>query len=314
MLQEVGIPVTVRYAEKFGVGSLPSVPSLALGSGEVTLLTMTAAYAAFANEGMLPTPTLIRHVDTADGQTVFQGASPAQRAISEATAFMMTSMLADVINAGTAWTARREGFTLPAAGKTGTTNDYHDAWFVGFTPKLVTGVWVGYDQPKTIVGNGYAAELAVPMWGRFMSAATRNDEPEWFRPPSTVSSATICRLSGKLATDACRTAISFDADGNPTNRSMVYTEYFVRGSEPTDYCPIHGSTLGAFATLATTGSMPAPAPPPPPREAPVVAGGTVPAPPAETASAQSAPEQQKKRGFWSRIFGGDKNNEKKDQK
>ena len=95
----------------------------------------------------------------------------------------MTTMLADVINAGTAWTARREGFTLPAAGKTGTTNDYHDAWFVGYTPKLVAGVWVGYDQPKTIVGNGYAAELAVPMWGRFMTAATHDHRPEWFRQP-----------------------------------------------------------------------------------------------------------------------------------
>ncbi len=88
---------------------------------------------------------------------LFQSVEPPHRAVSESTAFLMSTMMADVINAGTATTARAAGFTLPAAGKTGTTNDYHDAWFVGFTPKLVTGVWVGYDQPKTIIGNGYAA-------------------------------------------------------------------------------------------------------------------------------------------------------------
>ena len=85
----------------------------------------------------------------------------------------MASMLADVINAGTAYRARQSGFTLPAAGKTGTTNDYVDAWFVGFTPKLVTGVWIGFDQPKTIIRNGYAGEIAVPLWASFMKVATR---------------------------------------------------------------------------------------------------------------------------------------------
>ena len=85
----------------------------------------------------------------------------------------MASMLADVINAGTAYRARQIGFMLPAAGKTGTTNDYHDAWFVGFTPQLVTGVWIGFDQPKTIIRNGYAGEVAVPFWAGFMKAATK---------------------------------------------------------------------------------------------------------------------------------------------
>ena len=118
---------------------------------------------------MVPTPSLIRRVETTKGEVLFEGATPAHRAVSESTAFLMSTMMADVINAGTATTARAAGFTLPAAGKTGTTNDYHDAWFVGFTPKLVTGVWVGYDQPRTIISNGYAAQLAVPMWAHFMS-------------------------------------------------------------------------------------------------------------------------------------------------
>jgi penicillin-binding protein 1A len=312
MLDEVGIPTTVQYAQRLGVGSIPSVPSLALGSGEVTLLSMTAAYAAFANEGMVPTPTLIRRVETTSGEVLYDGAQPAHRAVSEVTAFLMTSMLADVINAGTAWPARRVGFTLPAAGKTGTTNDYHDAWFVGYTPHLVAGVWVGYDQPRTIMRNGYAADLAVPLWGRFMMVATRNDEPDWFTPPANIGTATICRISGQLATDGCRAAETVDDQGNLTIKSMAYTEYFVRGTEPTDYCPIHGyGTSNGLVTIATSGSAPEPLAPPappsptpqPPPPTPRSRTSTEPA----VADRQTDPQQQKRRGFWSRVFrrGGD---------
>ena len=305
MLEDVGISTAVRYAERLGVGSVPNVPSLALGSGEVTLLTMTAAYGVFANHGMLSTPAMIARVETADGQVLYQSSQRQQRALSEATAFLMTSMLADVVNAGTAWQARRVGFTLPAAGKTGTTNDYHDAWFVGYTPKLVTGVWVGYDQPRTIIGNGYAGDLAVPMWGRFMKVATQGHETSWFKAPSTVSSANICRLSGKLATDACRYEPVMAADGSLSSRGMVYTEYFVRGTEPVDYCPYHGHNPTFPNTIATTGDVPsssAAAPPPA-----VVTGGTVTASgeaAAQTPAATAAqPEQPRRRGFWSRLFG-----------
>ena len=93
------------------------------------------------------------------------------------TAFLMTSMLSDVVNYGTAYRARQEGFTLPAAGKTGTTNDYVDAWFVGYTPNLATGVWIGFDKPRTIIANGFAGELAVPLWARFMKIATVKHKP-----------------------------------------------------------------------------------------------------------------------------------------
>ena len=142
------------YAQKLDVGTLPSVPSLALGAGEVTLQSLTAAYGAFANGGIVPHagPDPPRRGPRRHGAlSATQGKS--QRAVSEATAFLMSSMLADVINAGTAYRARQTGFTLPAAGKTGTTNDYDDAWFVGFTPTLVTGVWVGFDQPQTIIAQ-----------------------------------------------------------------------------------------------------------------------------------------------------------------
>ena len=134
MLDDVGIDSAVSLATRMGLDGVPSVPSLALGAGDVTLMSMTAAYGAFANQGLLPIPTLIRRVETSSGEVLYERKSEPQRVISESTAFLMTSMLADVVNSGTAWPARRVGFTLPAAGKTGTTNDYRDAWFVGFTP------------------------------------------------------------------------------------------------------------------------------------------------------------------------------------
>jgi penicillin-binding protein 1A len=95
----------------------------------------------------------------------------------------MADMLRGVIDGGTAYGVRQLGFTLPAAGKTGTTNDYKDVWFIGFTPSLVTGVWVGYDQPQTIRRNGYAAELAVPMWTRYMKVATKGQKAVWIDRP-----------------------------------------------------------------------------------------------------------------------------------
>ena len=126
----------------------------------------------------------------------------------------MSSMLADVINAGTAYKARQAGFTLPAAGKTGTTNDYVDAWFVGFTPHLVTGVWVGFDQPPTIVSNGYAAELAVPIWGGFMKTATKGTSPDWFdRSPPTSSASTCAGYRGSCRTPAARRPVVDDEFG-----------------------------------------------------------------------------------------------------
>ena len=303
MLEDVGIPVTVDYAKRLGVGSVPSVPSLALGSGEVTLSSMTAAYAAFANGGMVQAPMLVRRVETTQGEVLYTAKQEPQQAVSEQTAFLMSNMLADVINAGTGAAARSVGFRLPAAGKTGTTNDYHDAWFVGFTPKLAAGVWVGYDQPRTIIGGGYASVLAVPVWGRFMAAATAKDRAEWFSTPARITSATICRLSGKLATDSCHESVT-DAKGHVTNESTVYTEYFVEGTEPTELCPIHRrlttNPFKALAALISPGRASSPTEPvvtqPPTQHV-----ETAPAPP------QPTPEpEQKKRGFWSKVFGGGK--------
>jgi penicillin-binding protein 1A len=320
MLDKVGISTAVEFANRLGVGPVPAVPSLVLGSGDVTLLAMTAAYGAFANAGMLPVPTLIRRVETTAGEVLYEATSSQRRAVSEATAFLMTTMLADVVDHGTAWPARRVGFTLPAAGKTGTTNEYRDAWFVGFTPHLVAGVWVGYDQPRTIIDNGYAGELAVPLWGRFMIAATRGDSPDWFRAPGNVTSATVCRLSGKLATPSCLDVETVDAKGNRSRRSQSYVEHFVSGGEPTEYCDLHGrfghGVLGALAAVFGGGGgerAPVPVDDRVPTSVAVGTDGvaTIADAPIETAVAGPAqqPEPARRRGFWSRVFGrnGEKN-------
>jgi 1A family penicillin-binding protein len=313
LLQQVGISRTVQYAKTMGVGDVPSVPSLALGSGEVTLQQMTAAYAAFANHGLVPQATLIRRVEDLDGRVLYQSQQTPVRAISDTTAFLMSTMLADVINAGTGNRARALGFTLPAAGKTGTTNDYNDAWFIGFTPKLVAGVWVGFDQPRTIMPGGFAAEVAVPAWAKFMKVATRSDKPEWLTAPAGITSAKVCRLSGLLASNGCEDVEVVNKDGGLERRSMVYSEYFVRGTEPSTFCEQH-PTRGFMTAIAGVfgASHDRPAPPH------VEDTGTVPAPSA-TATAGTridaevpppAPAQ-KKRGFWSRVFG--KNNSSAEQ-
>ncbi len=295
MLEDVGIPSAVSLAKSMGVGDVPSVPSLALGAGDVTLMSMTAAYGAFANHGLLPEPRLIRRVETQAGEVLYENTTAPQRVISESTAFLMTTMLADVVNNGTAWPARRVGFTLPAAGKTGTTNDYRDAWFIGFTPNLVSGVWMGYDQPKTIMAGGYASELAVPLWGRFMMQATKGNAPDWYAAPDTVVTATICPLSGKLATAEC----ARDATTRP------YVDYFASDHAPTEYCDRHvlhggrgffGSLVAAVSGRASEG-------------APVQAAVATEPPPATPAAAparmtRSEPQpEKKKRGFWGRVFG-----------
>jgi penicillin-binding protein 1A len=246
VLEDVGIDRAVSYAQSLGIGTIPSVPSLALGSGEVTLASLTSAYAAFAQGGIVRQPYFISRVEDQEGQILFQSDAKPRRAMSEETAFLMATMLADVIDAGTANGARKAGFKLPAAGKTGTTNDFVDAWFVGFTPKLVAGVWVGFDQPRTIVKNGFAGQLAVPMWTKFMKAATEGAPNAWFSPPRNVVAVEVCRISGDLPAEGCRHAMSIGPAGEVTYKSMVYTDYFVRGREPFRSCMIHEAAYAPY--------------------------------------------------------------------
>jgi penicillin-binding protein 1A len=315
MITTVGIQNAVKEAELLGVGPVPAVPSLALGSGEVTLLTMTAAFAAFADAGQVREPILVTRVEDGAGQVLYEPRTTPRRATSEATAFLMSSMLADVINAGTAYRARAMGFTLPAAGKTGTTNDYRDAWFIGYTPRLVTGVWVGFDQPKTIARGAYASDIAVPLWATVMRAATAGDRPEWFERPRDVVGLDVCRVSGKLPADGCWHVQVVDAQGVVAEKPMVATEYFVRGTQPSATCDLH-VPMGPFQTVAEGPPGPAPGAPIAARDANQPGMETAPASgapgPGQPASAAAATTStgpgepaKKKKGFWSRIFGRD---------
>jgi penicillin-binding protein 1A len=303
MLEEVGIAKTVAQARKMGIGDVPSVPSLALGSGEVTLMAMTSAYGAFADDGRLHAATYIRRVEDADGKVLFVSKPATEEVLSARTAFLMTSMLSDVVNYGTAYKARQEGFTYPAAGKTGTTNDYVDAWFVGFTPHLVTGVWVGFDKPRTIIAKGFAGELAVPMWARFMKVATANDKPDTFKMPEGLTAMSVCRLSGKLPSPGC---------------DRLITEYFARGTTPTEMCDQHGfSTSGQLATMfpgstnGNSGSVADVLPPPVQSPAAVVAASRESSD--TVTAANTGDEPKKKRGFWGRLFGRGDKDKKDDQ-
>ena len=216
LLSEVGLSKTLKSARAFGFDDLPNVPSVALGSGEVTLSAITSAYSAFANGGALTPPSLIRRVVDADGVVLFESAEQPRQVIRPITAYLMADMLRGVIDAGTGNGARRYGFRLPAGGKTGTTNDYKDAWFVGFTPSVVAGVWVGFDQPRTIRGGGYASELAVPLWGRFMAAATRGDQADWVKRPA--SAARDARLARAEPLDVADRVVFADGDTPVVNQ------------------------------------------------------------------------------------------------
>ena len=325
MLDTIGIPSAVSHAQKMNVGTPPSVPSLALGASDVTLLALTSAYGAFADGGVLRTPVLIRRVEDSDGKVLFEDKGKAQAVVSEATAFMMSSMLSDVINGGTAYKVRQTGFTLPAAGKTGTTNDYVDAWFVGFTPHLVTGVWVGFDQPKPIVPNGYAAELAVPIWGGFMKVATKGHKPDTFTKPANVVGVNVCRVSGKLPNYGCSNVISVDEYGGLVSKSMVYTDFFLKGTQPGSYCPVHGNDVvdvlaetrppGASTGAPVSGERATLPPPSVQGTSGTVPPATAAVPPLTGGTVAESP-QPKKPGFWGRIFGrgGDKDKDKEKDK
>jgi len=253
LMQTIGVASTLDYARRLGIDSpLPAVPSLALGTGELTLLELTSAYSTFANQGTRAEPRLIRRVEDRLGNVMWQPRVATRRAVSPETAFLVTSMLADVIQRGTGSKARALGFSLPAAGKTGTTDDFRDTWFVGYTPHLVAGVWFGFDEPSTILNEGFAATVAVPAWANFMKQATAGSGKDQFNPPPDVKRVTLCRLSGQLATDGCRLAalapslppewIGIGGDAVPVAQPPpaggLYEDYVVDGT--VGPCPLHG--------------------------------------------------------------------------
>ena len=236
LLRKVGTSLVASYARRMGIKSpIGQNLSMALGSSEVTLLELTSAYGVFANRGIRTEPLYVLKVEDRSGNVLEKNNPRPVEVLSEESAAVMTSMLQSVMDHGTGFPARARGFTLPAAGKTGTMDDYMDAWFVGYVPGLVCGVWVGYDQKKSIGPGMTGAHAALPAWTDFMIGATRGRPVEDFPSPVGTLSRMVCAETGMLATDHC---------------PNVTTEMFPEGSEPTEYCATHpGAPLQPPGTL-----------------------------------------------------------------
>jgi penicillin-binding protein 1A len=246
---DLGAGAIANQAELMGVSApLPTVPSIALGSAEVSVLDMAAAYGTLANGGTAIEPTTIRSVETPDGQV----SRPRQRVtpgvLAPGNAYLITKALEQVIERGTG-TAARIG--RPAAGKTGTTNDYGDAWFVGYTPDLVTAVWVGYPQgriPMTSVHgiNVVGGSLPAQIWRNFMSSALAGRPVRQFFPPrSDTVEVRIDPVSGLLAAPWCKGKL----------------KRMLRQEMPTETCPPPPSPTPSPSPTPTPSPTPSPMPP-----------------------------------------------------
>ena len=223
MAQKVGTENIAHTVRAFRVTSdPPAVPSLALGAVETSLFELTAAYGALANGGIYTTPRLFRSALDADGARLVESPFVEQRVADEDAVFVLTNILQGVVERGTGRGIRARGFSQPAAGKTGTSNDTRDAWFIGYTPTLAVGVWVGFDDNSSIGFTG--GSLAAPIWAEFMKCAGDFYESYEFSMPPGVSFFKLDPITGKTVTDAC-----------PVDNSI--SELFIKGTQPPLLCP-----------------------------------------------------------------------------
>ena len=230
LVQEVVPPkLVIDYAGKLGISSkLDPVDAIALGSSGVIPIELTAAYSVFASDGVLAQPYGIVRIEDKNGNLIEEHQPQRKVVISEQTAYMMTNLLQTVINSGTGGSARwRFGFYRDAAGKTGTTNNYTDAWFIGYTPQICAGAWVGLDDPFMTLGKGQSgSKAALPIWAIFMKAAhdTLELPNEKFIRPDGIVELEVCGNTYKLATKYCPNPIK---------------EVFIEKYAPTENCDLH---------------------------------------------------------------------------
>jgi penicillin-binding protein 1B len=257
----IGPPVMVKTAHELGIREdLPAVLPMSIGADEMTLLELTSVYQSFASLGVEATPYAVESVVDASDREIYHHASDARQVIDPPVAYVMTGALKAVMRYGTGAAASRLGVDFPAAGKTGTTQDYKDAYFVGYTPEVVCGVWVGFDQPQSIGMTG--AQAALPAWADFMSSVAP-DDPQDFAEPSGIQMATIDPTTGGLATPQCPRAIALP---------------FLLGTAPTQQCPLHGGLLASAPSIfppAGPAAAPSPMASPEPSGAPTPSNSDV---------------------------------------
>ena len=204
----------------------------------MTPLDLTSAFGVFAAGGRLVTPHGMTSVSDQDDAEVFATTPDQRRVVSEDVAFQMVSMLRDVVDRGTGSAARTLGVRGPVGGKTGTTNDYRDAWFVGFSSSVVAGVWVGFDQPAPIGPNAYAARVAVPIWADFMKRTATARPASEFAVPDGIQTVELCSVTYQRPVDGC----------------PKYVEYFkADDSQPSALCTIHEGSVSQRAQRAVGG-------------------------------------------------------------
>jgi penicillin-binding protein 1B len=222
--ERIGFNTIAQLWRKVGVGQPPrGFPSITLGVFELTPLEVAQAYTLFTNGGRVRPLRAIARIQ-ADSTPMTPKNVELAPVASPQSAFLVTNMMRSVLTEGTGAGARGLGFTHDAAGKTGTTNDLRDAWFVGFTPELLTVVWVGFDDNQPLGLSGGRA--AMPIWAEFMKTAVAGKQSISFEVPPGITYADIDRQSGKLALPSC---------------PSTFTEAFAAGTEPLEYCPLsHG--------------------------------------------------------------------------
>ncbi len=196
------------FAHRLGIQSnIPDYPSIALGTAEVTPLEMASSYSVFADEGVYAEPFSILKIEDKNGKIIYSRSTERKSVLDSATAFLVTTALKTVVDSGTASSIRRYYYGA-AAGKTGTTQNYTDAWFVGYNPELSTAIWIGFDNPKRKLHGGfqYGGTACAPIWGKMMSEISKkikrfshND----FNKPSSISYIELCENTGELAMGNC---------------------------------------------------------------------------------------------------------------
>jgi penicillin-binding protein 1A len=216
-------------------GNVPHGPAIYIGSFETNLKDLTAAYMVFPNGGVRKQAYIIERIDDPEHRPIYRASHIAAPALDPSATWMTSQLMEEVLTRGTAAAARSLGFKLPAAGKTGTTNDYKDAWFVGYTSTLTCGVWVGFDQPVTIIPHGYGAALALPVWVQVMNKAATIYPPTDLQPTMPIQHALVCSLSNHLATTGCEAA------------GTAYEIDIPADKVPTAACEIHGGDQMQFA-------------------------------------------------------------------